>query len=300
MAQSSSEHTSLSRQLGKFEEKYRSGGSSTRRVSGGAGSATAGAMATSRPASLQDINLEVGERGLILGMTRTGKSTLAEVLIDNWFRKYAKSRTIILDSKPRFKAQYELSGTPTWISRRYAQWDWGSFISGSVVIPLYNPRSELEHAWSLGYRIVIAQISKRSDIKKLDQTLVAAYEDRKKRHPLFIYADELNNFFRGGSTGVGAASATGSGIVMAITSGGERSTAFLGAAQRPRWISVEAIESLTKVYWFYTPYADDNKHLKSMGVPDDFVPPRRYYVFNFYDRLSNKRGMCSIKPITRK
>jgi hypothetical protein len=251
----------------------------------GAGTQRMGAM---RPASMEDISLDVGERGMILGMTRVGKSTLAERLIDTWTQRYARSRTVVLDSKPRFRAQWQLNGLPA--APLYRNWDWGYTIPGSVVIPLRDPKAELALAWSLGYRIVIAQIHRRSDIKKLDDTLQAAYEGRKKNYPLFFYVDELNNFFRSGQ-------AAGNGIVMAITSGGERSTAFLGAAQRPRWISVESIESMTKLYWFYTPYGEDVKHLKSMGVPSTARPPVQYYVFYFFDRLSMKQGMCKILPM---
>lgn len=248
---------------------------------------------TIRPATMDDISLLMGERGLILGMTRVGKSTLAEVLVDRWTRFDKKARTVIYDSKPRFKAQWELNGVPTAVSRRYANWDYGSYIPGSVVIPLKNPREELKHAWSLGFRIIIAQINRRSEISKLDATMTAAYEDRRKDYHLYNYVDELNNFFRAGR-------ATGNGIIQVITSGGEKSTAFLGAAQRPRWISVEAMESMTKLYWFYSSHKKDIEHLKSMGVPETMTPPNRFYVFNFYDRLSNKMGLCSIKPITRK
>jgi hypothetical protein len=248
----------------------------------------AGKKTVMRPATLEDIQLEVGERGMILGMTRVGKSTLAERLIDTWYNNVPKSRTVILDSKPRFRAERQLNGLSA--APLYRNWDWGTVIPGSVLIPMDNPSSELKLAWSLGYRIVIAQIQRRSEIKKLDNVLQAAYEGRKKNYPLFFYVDEMNNFFRSGQ-------AAGNGIVMAITSGGERSTAFLGAAQRPRWISVEAIESMTKLYWFYTPYGEDVKHLKSMGVPPTARPPDAYYVFYFFDRLSMKQGMCRVAPM---
>lgn len=243
-----------------------------------------------KPRTLSDISLEVGERGLILGMTRVGKSTLAAVLIEYWTNKYKKARTIILDSKPRFRAQWQLNGLPA--APLYRNWDWGEVIPGSVVIPLRNPRAELKQAWKLGFRIVIAQIHTRSHIKKLDETLKVGYEDRKKGNPLFFYVDELNNFFRNGSP-------TGDGIVMVVTSGGEKSVAFLGAAQRPRWISVEAIESLTKLYWFYTPYFEDVKHLKAMGLPGTSLPPNKFYVFLFFDRLSNKYGYSTVIPTGR-
>lgn len=234
---------------------------------------------------MQDISLRVGERGILLGMTRVGKSTLAEYLIASWREEYENSHTVIFDSKPRFKAEYELNGLRTNV--RYRNWDWGQTIPGSVVIPLKNPRAELKFAWSQGYKVVIAQIMRRTDIMRLDVAMQAAYEDRKKNTPLFFYVDEMNNFFR-------ASRSATVGITMAITSGGEKSTAFLGAAQRPRWIGVEAMESMTKLYWFMTPFVEDIKHLRSMGVPPDARPPDRKYVFYFFDRLTNTQGNCMI------
>lgn len=245
-----------------------------------------------RPATMDDILLRPGERGLILGMTGEGKTTLAENQIYHWNRNVGNSDILIMDSKPRFRAQWTLSGLPA--SAIYREWDYGTYIPGSVVIPMDNPEAELKLARSLGFRIVIAQIHKRSDIPKLDATLQAAYKVRKKNRKLLIYVDELNNFFKIGVSGVKA----GNGIIMAITSGRERSTAFLGAGQRPRNISVEALESMTKLYWFYTPFAEDNKHLRSMDIPlDAKPPPTKSYGFTFFDRDSKKYGMCRVNPV---
>lgn len=239
--------------------------------------------------------LKSGERGLILGMTREGKSTFAEVNINYWYETIPNADILILDSKPRFRAQWQLSGLPA--KPLYREWDYGTYIPHSVVLPLRDPLSEIQMAWSLKYRVIIAQIPKRSDIPKLDEAIHAAYTKRRKGRKLFIYVDELNNFFKIGVAGVRA----GNGIIMAITSGGEKSTAFLGAAQRPRNISVEALESMTKLYWFYTPFEEDNKHLRSMDLPMNAVPPAsRSYACYFFDRLSKKQGLIRVKPVSVK
>lgn len=115
-----------------------------------------------------------------------------------------------------------------------------------------------------------------------------AYEDRPPKKPLFIYVDELNNFFRD------APQAARWPIITVITSGGERSVAFLGAAQRPRNISIEAMESINKLYWFYTSFREDIKHLKDMGIPEDAHPPNKYYQFYFFDGLTYKRGYAQL------
>jgi hypothetical protein len=223
----------------------------------------------------------------MLGMTRVGKSTLAERLIEHWREEYPTSHTVIIDSKPRFMATHELNGLTTKFTGRYKNWDYGAEIPDSVVLPMRNIDAELRHAWNFKYHVVIAQIKRRSEILKLDAVIQSAYDHRKKNIPLFFYVDELNNFFRSSRKAI-------EGITMVITSGGERSVAFLGAAQRPRWIGVEAMESMTKLYWFKTPFAEDVKHLRSMGVPLNTRPPENKYDFYFFDRLSNVRGTTKI------
>lgn len=236
------------------------------------------------PLKMSHISLDIGQRGIILGMTRVGKSTLAEQLIAGWRAKYPQARTIILDSKPRFKAEHELDGRTTNMSKRYRQWDHGAFVPGSVVLPLKNIASEVKMAWSLKYNTIVAQIADRRDIWKLDEALREVYLNRQPKRPLFVYADELNNFFRAEGR---RAHHT---IVTILTSGGELSVAFLGAAQRPRNISIEAVESMTKCYWFFTPYGEDIKHLKDMGVPSHARSPRNFYQFYFFDRMKSIEG----------
>lgn len=116
-----------------------------------------------------------------------------------------------------------------------------------------------------------------------------AYEDRPPRRPLLIYTDELNNFFRD------APRAAAAPIIMVITSGAERSVGFLGAAQRPRNISVEAMESMTKLYWFYSSYTEDVKHLRAMGVPPRARPAPNYYQFYFFDKYTRQDGLAQLQ-----
>lgn len=239
-----------------------------------------------------DVRLHAGERGMLLGETRTGKSTAASQLI-GWFGEdYQSSFTLIADTKPRFKAARELDGRPTSISGRYRQQDWGEEIPNSVVLPLRNPRQEIRMARQLKYKVAIAQIPRRTreNLGLVGYAMQYAYEDRPPKKPLLIYIDEMNNFFRLSSAPPSAKET----IVMIITSGGERSVAFLGAAQRPRNISVEALESLTKLYWFHTPFGEDVKHLKNMGVPDTARPPEQFYRFYFFDKYTRREGMAML------
>lgn len=249
-----------------------------------------------RPATMEHIRLGIGERGFIVGMTETGKSTLAETLLWDWINEFRKGYVIIIDSKPRFRAEKELSGIPTSISQRYAKWDYGPGpFPGSVVLPLRDIDSELNMAISLKYRVIIAQVDDRfKDIGKLNNVIISGYNHRKKGRPLLFYVDETNNFFRH------AGSKEGSGIVMVLTSGRERYVGALLAGQRPRHVSVEAMECMTKLYSFYFPFDEDVKHLRAMGIPPVWKRPDApidAHVFSLYDRKRHLYGMCHVQPV---
>lgn len=235
--------------------------------------------------TMEDIRMNPGERGTILGKTQTGKSTLAMPLIEDWRVRFPKSFTLIADTKPNFRATHELDGRTTRQSRRYAKDDWGedAVIPNSVVLPLKDPKAEIRMAMQLKFNCAIAQIRERNryTIMPVSDAIRHAYELRPKGRPLLIYVDELNNFFRD------APQSARWPIITAITSGATRHVSVLVGAQRPRNISVEAVESLTKLYWFYFPNKDDINHLKEMGVPPTAHPALNYYEFYFYD--SNRR-----------
>lgn len=246
--------------------------------------------------TMSDIALHPGERGTILGMTQSGKSTLAMQLIDNWRNEPGRSFTIIADTKPNFRATHELDGRTTKQSGRYRRDDWGEneVIPNSYVLPMKDPASEIRFAMQMKYDCVIAQIRPyQKDIAHISMVSQAIYHSmglRKKGQKLYIYVDEMNSFFRDMPRHVGKP------IKEAITAGASHHIAVLVGAQRPRNISVEAVESLTKLYWFQFPSADDVKHLEGMGVPPDARPAKVPFRFYFYDRNTG-RSMhnCSLR-----
>lgn len=242
-----------------------------------------------RDLSMKDMRIQPSTRGLLLGLTETGKSTGARILIDDWRNRPERTFTLIADTKPRFRAERELDGRPTSMSGRYRHDDWGDeVIPGSIVIPLNDPASEIRMAKQLRCNCVIAQIPKRNvaNIMKVSHAIEAAYDTRRRGEFLLVYCDELNNFFRN------MPRAAADPIVQLITSGAERHSAFLGAAQRPSWISIEAMESMTYLMWFKSTYAEDIKKLRSMDIPSNAKPADEYYQFYFFNRKTRRHGMA--------
>lgn len=242
------------------------------------------------PRTLDDIALHPGERGLLLGMTRTGKTTLGEWLLDYARRHYPKQKIVVLDSKPHFRGEKELNGLPAKL--RYRKWDtgYGSLLPGSVVLPPSdNAGRDIRWAWNQGYQTVLAQTSaNRADLPWLAAVIEASYAAKRKDEQLLIYVDETNHFFRWRRS-------LGNAIVNTLTSGGERNVGCLLGGQRPANISVEAQESATHLYWFYTPYREDVKKLRAMDVPPDAAPPGPgTHGFYFHSRIRPIRGVCRL------
>ena len=251
------------------------------------------------PRTLDDIELRPAERAFLVGMTETGKSTLLDALIAQSRRAYPDQLHIIYDSKPRWHGTRELSGLPTWA--RYRQWDdaKGTELPGSVVLPApdesvlpadYDARAEhdVRWAWRFGHKTILAQATHQRELPWLSAIMRASYEHKPKNAKLMHVVDEGNHFFRNGR-------ATGGIIVEMLTSGRENGVGVLLGGQRPRNISVEAMESLTNLYWFHTPARDDVKHLHHMGVPLDARPGAEgSNAFYFYSRKRPHRGLCRL------
>src|SRR5215467_10056494 len=74
--------------------------------------------------------LEPGQRGVCIGQTGCGKSTLSTELVRRFLRDYPKSRVLIIDSKPRYRATHRVNG---W-SLHYPKWAKGDTIQGSIAV----------------------------------------------------------------------------------------------------------------------------------------------------------------------
>lgn len=239
--------------------------------------------------SLREINVARGERGLLVGETRTGKSTLANAFIDMWAQTDRSARILLVDSKPRFRAQYELSG---WNAAHiYTHWRQGALVPYSYRLPVGATLNE--QTWELARTttprerglVVIAQVPVNSkDVRIyypwLDQCIRRHYAALNKRHWNYFYIDEMLSLMRGTRKNQ-------AGAVQVITAGGELGHTFLGGTQRPRWIPVEAMTELTRLYLFKLSGGEDLKHIKSMGLPPDFGAPDVRHQFNVYSKIED-------------
>jgi DNA helicase HerA-like ATPase len=234
--------------------------------------------------SLETIALPADARGMALGITGSGKSELANSLMATFQEKHPNSRTLILDSKPRFRAEWELNGLSTRVSRRYKGWKRGQVVPGSVVLPLRSqPKAELAQAWKQKHKVVIAQIDDLDYTPWLLANLREFYRTAKDGQANLVYVDEIADFFSTSGT-----YGKGHPMVQTIRSGREKGIAFLAASQRPRSIPASAMTEASQFYVFELAHEDDWKHLHNHGLPKDARVPDEDHAFFFYSRL--RRG----------
>ncbi len=220
-------------------------------------------------------------RSFLVGQTGTGKSTLLEVLMKEYQREYSNItnnvRTLIVDTKPRFRGEYELNGIGTRVSKRYAKWGHGSgFIEGSIVLPgAGKVWAELDQVFRLGYNTAIVQCEKESEWGYAADVATEFYERYSSSIPRLIVVDELADFFKYRNF-VDIYQRVG-------RNGRERNVALITGSQRPRKVPVEIMTEMKRLYMFQLDFFEDIKHVWSFGIPRGTLKPQGH-VFYMFDR----------------
>lgn len=225
-------------------------------------------------------------RAFLVGSTETGKSTLGEILMNAYRKEYSEEdlpvRTLIIDTKPRFKAEYELNGVPTFLSGRYKKWGYGSgIIPDSYVLPKKVPiLHELNQVWRLGGNIAIVQSESQSEWPEVIKYAESFYEEYGAKYPRLLFVDELADFFEMRSLG---------DIFRRVARNGrERDVSLIAGSQRPRRIPVEIMTEMKRIYMFELNFMEDIKHVFQFGIPRDLMQPIGHQFYMFDRHLKNE------------
>ena len=238
-------------------------------------------QATSTPISFELISLREKERAFLLGGTGSGKTTLEEMLISDFYNRYPSSRILILDSKPRFRAEFLVNGISA--KHLFRHWEPGPAIPGSVLI---RRSSQLNDAWRLGARIVIAQCELQEERKYLVECAEAFFKSARYTRPQLICVDETADFFHQNGSPISGSS---DALIRVSRAGRERGTAGLYCTQRAKSIPGSIIEELTLLYLFVLDSRADLKRCVEMGAPEWIEPPQNKYEFNLWTKHERKK-----------
>lgn len=198
---------------------------------------------------------------------------------------YPTSRTLIVDSKPHFMAQWLVNGLSA--SPLYRKYDHKKmcYIPGSYLVPLNMPfKTAFNQIWRHKGRVAIIQVSKPGKMEQWSRLMECAeffYGNYGHNPPRLIWVNELSDFFEIQKIG---------GIFWLLSrSGRELNVSFLGEMQRPRYIPKTVLTESDRMYIFELDNKDDRDALYDAGVPRDTPLPDELYTFLYYNKLKKPR-----------
>jgi hypothetical protein len=147
-------------------------------------------------ANISDLVPGPGERHVVFGGTRAGKSALQDWSIRSVQYHRPEAMQILVDTKPRFRAETEKGLRPGWrrnAAYRYGSWSKGPVLPNSVVVDIWNDKP-FAGTFTKPGEIVILQSGEASDWRRMLQLLnafvKANFHGRERR----IIVDECLDF----------------------------------------------------------------------------------------------------------
>lgn len=213
------------------------------------------------------------DRASLFGANGTGKSTLANFLLYHFHEDYNVNglppRILVLDTKPRWRAQWLADGTSA--KRRYRKMAEGDTIPGAMVL---DKMADWDLVWDRDVnpsQTVIAQRLNHSQANAILFCVLAAekfFITQDARRPSLIYFDEGMDFFHA------SAAARGTDVVQrCYRAGREKRLATLLGAQRPVGINLQILTEMSYCALFRINFRRDVRRLYEMGWPLNVMPP---------------------------
>jgi hypothetical protein len=230
---------------------------------------------------LDGIAPKKGQRGLILGGSRSGKSVLEDMLLRHIVSVRPTVEGLLLDSKPRFRAEVERTGPGGKIvrdaKRHYSDWEPGPTVPASYRMDIHS-ENPLSGYWKPDdpCRIVIAQTAEETERARLLEIANQWFQQRKRGADRLLIVDELLDFYHGNGVCI---SSRCNAPLKVNRAGGERGFSGLYGAQRPKGIPVQITEELSILYLFHLRFEQDMKYLWENGVPTSVYPPDEKHAF---------------------
>lgn len=235
--------------------------------------------------AFQDLIQGPGERHIIYGGTRTGKSSLMDWSMREIQSQRPSCMTLVADTKPRFRAERQCMGPGNrWrkdAKPLYEHWASGPILPNSVVVDL-NSSHPFRGLWNdddYPAEIAIMQSDDPGHWRKMNDLMHAFVQKRIKDRERLVVVDEALDFYQRNTLGIDASRDT---ILRTARAGGERNIGLMLGAHRPHGIPPLLNTLSSRVTLFHLRYGRDMKYLWDMGIPEEEDSPEGNYVFKQY------------------
>lgn len=223
---------------------------------------------------MDDIVQGPGERHLIYGGTRTGKSSLMDWSIRHIQRTRPSAMVLVADTKPRFRASHVRD--PRFSGRRksagdaktYETWTAGPTLPNSVRVDLDSPHP-FRGLWDSKDHpgeVAIMQSDELEDWRTMNNLMHEFVSAQKAGRERLIVVDEGLDFYQRNTLGIDSRRDI---ILRTARAGGERNIGLMLGAHRPHGIPPLLNTLSSRVTLFHLRYHSDMKYLWEMGVPPE-------------------------------
>lgn len=224
-----------------------------------------------------------GERHIVYGGTRTGKSSYMDWSMRHIQDERPAAMQLVADTKPRFRAETAAYGPNNRFrkdaEKLYEGWAAGPVLPNSVAVNL-----ESEHPFRGLWNdkrpgeIAIMQSDLPNDWRKMIE-LMGHFASKKTIRERLLVIDEGMDFYQRNTMGIDPRNDV---ILRAARAGGERNIGLLFGAHRPHGIPPLLNTLSSRVTLFYIRFSRDMKYLWEMGIPENEFPPDGNYIFKQY------------------
>lgn len=236
--------------------------------------------------NMKDLVQGPGERHLIYGGTRTGKSSLMDWCIRCIQKWRPEAMILIADTKPRFRAHNILN--PRFPNMRknaekegiYSAWTAGPTLPNSVRVELESahPFRGLWDYKNHPGEVAIMQSDEPDMWKTMNNLMHEFVSAQFSGRERLIVVDEGLDFYQRNTLGIDARKDI---ILRTARAGGERNIGLMLGAHRPHGIPPLLNTLSSRVSLFHLRYRGDMKYLNEMGVREEESPDGDY-IFRQY------------------
>lgn len=232
-----------------------------------------------------DLVQKPGERHIVYGGTRTGKSSFMDWSMRHIQETRPDAMILVADTKPRFRAQWKPYG-PSRLSLRkdasklYTGWAKGPVLPNSVAVNLDSERP-FRGLWNYDKHPGEIAIMQSDDPKRWRQMLdlMTAFASRRTPRERVVVVDEGMDFYQRNSLGIDPRNDV---ILRTARAGGERNIGLFFGAHRPYGIPPLLNTLSSRITLFHLRFNRDMQYLWGMGIPESEISPDGNYIFKQY------------------